>query len=82
MTSVMKDDKTRLYTYRYSWILKKDDKQVNVKVVTDVAAGLVAFEKRLLEEFPDVYAFAREYLQEIDLSKMSIVESIVNRREN
>ena len=65
-----------VYTYRYMWQVK-GNKSVNFKIVTDTEEGLALFEKNLLA-LPDVERASKEYISQIDISKMGLFESLKN----
>lgn len=70
------DKNVFVYTYRYMWQVK-GNKSVNFKIVTDTEEGLTLFEKNLLS-LPDIDRASKEYLSQIDISKMGLFESLKN----
>ncbi len=70
------NEKIFVYTYRYMWQVK-DNKSVNFKIVTDTEEGLSLFEKNLLA-LPDIERASKEYISQIDISKMGLFESLKN----
>lgn len=67
-------DKVLVYTYRYMWLVE-GSKSVNFKIVTDTDEGLKLFEANLAK-VPKIEKISREYICEIDVSKMGIYENI------
>lgn len=65
-----------VYTYRYMWQVK-GNKSVNFKIVTDTEEGLTLFEKNLLA-LSDIERASKEYLSQIDITKMGLFESLKN----
>lgn len=65
-----------VYTYRYMWQLK-GNKSVNFKIVTDTEEGLSLFENNL-KALPDLERASKEYISQIDISKMGLFESLKN----
>lgn len=64
-----------VYTFRFMWRLK-DNNQIFFKVVTDTENGLKQFEETL-RNVPNIELAAKEYLSQIDLSRMTIIENIM-----
>lgn len=58
-----------IFCYRYLWKIKGSE-SINVKIVSDVRAGLDAFEKVLLE-LPDLESCGKEYVCEYDCNLIS-----------
>lgn len=65
-----------VYTYRYMWQVK-GNKSVNFKIVTDTEEGLALFEKNLLA-LPGIERASKEYLSQIDITKMGLFETLKN----
>lgn len=63
-----------VFTYRYMWTVN-GSKSVNFKIVTDTNEGLKLFESNLAK-VPNIDKVSREYICEIDVSKMGIYENI------
>lgn len=72
-------EKIMVYTYRYMWQLK-NSKGVNFKIVTDTIEGLSLFEKNLLA-LSGIVRASKEYISEIDVSKMGLFENLLNKSE-
>ena len=72
-------EKIFVFTYRYMWQLK-GNKSVNFKIVTDTEEGLSLFEKNL-KAIPDIERASKEYISQIDISKMGLFESIINNEK-
>lgn len=70
------NEKIFVYTYRYMWQVK-GNKSVNFKIVTDTEEGLTFFEKSL-KALPDLERASKEYISQIDISKMGLFESLKN----
>lgn len=63
-----------VYTYRYMWQIK-DNKSVNFKIVTDTEEGLGLFESNL-SKIPGIAKVAKEYISQIDIAKMGLIENL------
>lgn len=68
-------EKVYIYTYRYMWRVVGSD-SVYFKVVTDTVEGLEQFEN-VLKSTVGILSIAREYLHEIDCSRMGVFEKIL-----
>lgn len=69
----------KIFTYRYMWTLldsDSSDKKVNFKIITDTEEGLQIFEKNVVESISNLENFGREYISEIDVSKLGLFEKI------
>lgn len=64
-----------IYTYRYMWRIVGSD-SVYFKVVTDTPEGIDQFEAAL-KSTAGILSIAREYLHEIDCSRLGIFEKIL-----
>lgn len=67
-------EKIFVFTYRYMWQIK-GNKSINFKIVTDTEDGLKYFEDAL-KKVENVERISREYISQIDVSKMGLFESI------
>ncbi|UPW41104.1 hypothetical protein [Sigmofec virus UA08Rod_5530] len=66
-----------ILTYRFFWKSKNDPEHIKFKIVSDTQAGLDLFEKVLCES-EDVIHAGKEYLYEIDVSKMTVIVPVKN----
>lgn len=64
----------KIYTYRFMWKIK-DSSNICFKVITDTESGLEQFEKALLA-LDNLDKASKEYLSEMDCSKIGIYENI------
>lgn len=73
----------KIYVYRYMWRSSSDDEfknKVCIKVVADTLEGLKSFESALISQYGDkLDSFAREYLHEYDVEKISIVDTLYRK---
>lgn len=63
-----------IFTFRYMWRVK-DSQQINFKIVTDTFEGLKQFEEHLSKQ-EDIVLAGKEYLHEIDVSRITQIITI------
>lgn len=61
------ENNNRLFTYRYMWITKGDER-IQFKVITDTETALTKFEEHIKKTVPDLDKFGKEYIHEYDIS--------------
>lgn len=67
---------TKIYSYRYMWVIKGETKKCFVKILTDTVQGLKDFENAVKKEYPDLASLGREYICEYDCSKLGVFEDL------
>lgn len=66
-----------IYCFRYMWRVEGSD-QIRFKIVTDTLDGLKLFDEQLLN-LPGLILAGREYLHELDVSRLAQVEQLYKK---
>lgn len=70
-------EKVCLYSYRYMWSVKDNEKSLNFRIVTDTPQGLENFEKALKSD-DTIVKIGREYICTFEVEKIGKFEDVIN----
>lgn len=69
-----------VYTFRYFWRVKGSD-DVMFKIHTDTLQGHNSLIDSIKFQVKDLISFGREYVSQIDVSKMSSIENLLEVKD-